>query len=192
MLISSGFSRQAKGSARLRRDRLGAGQTRLAVGASSNACVPFIAAILPEAAATAPKRRKVIDGFDPHDIFGHLVPELALDPKPQRRTVLDRQGPAVHVIGEDGLGMKSVDKVDALVIPTGPVQRLVQRVGAMEYDVAGLRLQPGQTKDSPKGRACPFADPTPTHLAIVTGDLRSRREGPQVRERQGLRLLEKS
>ena len=100
---------------------MGPAKRRLAVGASSNAGVPFIAAILPKTAATAPKRRKIINRFYPHDLFGHLLPELALDPKPQRRAVLDRQSPAVHVIGEDGLGMKSVNKVDALVVPTGPV-----------------------------------------------------------------------
>ena len=61
--------------------------------------------------------RKALDEFDRHYIFGHLIAELALYPDAQRRTMGDRQRCAVHVVGENRLGVKGVAEADALVIP---------------------------------------------------------------------------
>jgi hypothetical protein len=41
-----------------------------------------------------------LDTLDP---FGHLEPELRLDPQPRRRPVLDRQRPAVRLQHQDRL-----------------------------------------------------------------------------------------
>ena len=103
--------------------------------------VPLVAAVLPEAAAAARDVGEAFDRLDAHHVFRHLVAELALDPQPQRRAVLDGQGREVHLVGEDGLRMKGVDEVDRLVIVAGVVERLLERVGAEEGDVARLRLQ---------------------------------------------------
>src|SRR5579872_3910393 len=93
------------------------GRTRQArAGRRLNPRVPFVAAILPEAAAASAERSEFLARLDPHDIFRHLIAELALDPEPQWRAMLDRQARAVHVIGEDRLRMEGVDEIDALVI----------------------------------------------------------------------------
>src|SRR5246127_3115145 len=79
--------------------------------------IPFIATILPKAAMATADVRKALDEFDRHYIFGHLIAELALYPDAQRRTIGDRQRCAVHVVGENRLGVKGVPEADALVIP---------------------------------------------------------------------------
>ena len=49
----------------------------------SNPRVPLVAAVLPEAAATARDLGEIVDRLDAHDVFGHLVAELTLDPEPE-------------------------------------------------------------------------------------------------------------
>ena len=82
----------------------------------SDASVPFVAAIFPEAAMAAADRRNPIHRLDAHHIFRHLVTELALDPEPERRAVRNGQRRAVHVVGENGLRMKGIHERHGLVI----------------------------------------------------------------------------
>jgi hypothetical protein len=64
-------------------------------------------------------------------VFGHFVPELPFDTQPQGRAVLDGQRLAVHGVGHDGLRIKSIDQIDALVIKPGVYPKLsVQQIGA--------------------------------------------------------------
>src|SRR5262245_52558030 len=106
---------------------------------SSNAGVPLIAAIFPEAAAAAANSGEPLHRLDTHHIFRHLVAELALDAEPERRTVGDRERRAVHLIGEDRLGMEGVGKSDRFVILALVVAGLAKIVGAIEHDVTRLR-----------------------------------------------------
>src|SRR5208282_1497036 len=84
--------------------------------------VPLVAAVLPEPAAPARNASEAVDRFDSHHVFGHLVAELPLDPQSERRAVLDLEGGEIHLVGQDGLGMKGVDEVDRLVIAAGVVE----------------------------------------------------------------------
>jgi hypothetical protein len=61
----------------------------------SDASVPFVAAIFPEAAMAAADRRNAIHRFDAHHIFRHLVTELALAATEARQT---RRRPLVAVL----------------------------------------------------------------------------------------------
>src|SRR4026207_615419 len=47
---------------------------------------PFVAPVLPITALTAPDVRVALDELDAHDVLGHLVAELPLDPQPDRCT----------------------------------------------------------------------------------------------------------
>src|SRR5208337_2100068 len=123
--------------------------------------VPFVAAVLPKAAASAPETGETVDGLDLHHILGHLVAELTFDPKPERRAVLDLERRIVHLVGEDRLRVKRVDKVDRLVITAGVVERLLERVGAEEGNMAPRRLEPrgggggGELRPRPRADAAP-------------------------------------
>src|SRR6516164_3389327 len=79
--------------------------------------VPFIATIVPKAAAATADVRKAFEEFDPHYIFGHLIAERALDSEAQRRAMGHRQRCAVHIVGKDRLGVKGIVETNALVIP---------------------------------------------------------------------------
>src|SRR5262245_17739109 len=79
---------------------------------SSNARVPLIAAVFPEAAAAATNAGEPFDRLDAHHVFRHLVTELPLEAKSERRAMRNGQRRAVHVIGEDGLRMESILQTD--------------------------------------------------------------------------------
>src|SRR6202451_2242437 len=104
----------------------------------SNPRVPFVTAVLPETAAAARDLGEIVDRLDAHDVFGHLVAELALDPEPQRRAVPDFERLVIHLVSKDGLRMKRVDEPDRLVIAARIVHRFLERIGAEEGDVARL------------------------------------------------------
>ena len=57
---------------------------RRAPAAPSQSRIPLVAAIFPEAALAAADMVERLDGLDAGDVFGILVPDLALDPQPQR------------------------------------------------------------------------------------------------------------
>src|ERR1700722_4210556 len=102
------------------------------LGRRSNPRVPFVAAVLPEAAAAARDLGEIVDRLDAHDVLRHLVAELALDPQSQRRAVLDFERRVIHLVSQDGLRMKRVDEPYRLVIAAGVVERFLERVGAGE------------------------------------------------------------
>ena len=145
----------------------------------------------PKSRPARPEIGKALHGFDPHDVFGHLVAELPLDPQAQRRAMRDRQRLVVHVVGEDRLRMEGVLQVDALVIAAGAVERLLERIGAGEDDVARVRLR-ARRRAAPQRHALPLADAAPTLDAIVPGDLGARRHRPQFGEREGERPLDQA
>src|SRR6476619_3012870 len=101
---------------------------------SSNAGVPLIAAIFPEAATAAANAGDPIDRLDAHHIFRHLVAELPLDPEPERRAVWNWQRRTVHLIGEDRLGMEGILKPNRLVIFAVVVAGLAKIVGTVENE----------------------------------------------------------
>src|SRR4029078_5678588 len=105
--------------------------------------VPCEAPISPEAAAPAANSGKPIHRLDTHHIFRHLVTELALDAEPERRTMRNWQRRTVHVVGEEGLRMKGVFQPDRFVIFAVIVAGLAKIVGAIEHDVARIRLDRG-------------------------------------------------
>src|SRR6266404_7667279 len=146
----------------------------------SYAGVPFVATILPVAATPAVDVAEALDGFDPHDVFGHLVAKLTLEPQPQRRAMRDRQDGIVHVVGQDGLYVEGIRKIDALVV----FRAGFHGVGAVEDDVSRLRLQGDLAEQSGTLHALPFADATPAFDAVMTRDLRARRKLAQLGQRQ--------
>src|SRR4026207_410704 len=66
---------------------------------------PFVAPVLPITALTAPDVRVALDELYAHDVLGHLVAELPLDPQPDRCTVRNRQHSIVQRVRKDGLRM---------------------------------------------------------------------------------------
>src|SRR5579863_2918139 len=97
--------------------------------------------------------------------------------------MLDGKSRAVHVIGEDGLGVKGVDQIDAFVILAGSVERLLQRVRTIKDKISRAGLEPGKAKNLLERCAGPFADATPALDAIMAGDLGSGRQSAQVVQR---------
>ena len=69
--------------------------------------------------------------------------------------------------------MKGVDEVDRLVIAARAVERPLQRIGAEEGEVAGLRLQASGGDDVRQWYALPLPDTAPALDAVVAGDLRA-------------------
>src|SRR5258707_11731829 len=134
------------------------------VSASCNGCgrnsdpgVPLVArGIFPIPALALPDPREVAHRFDPHDIFGLFVAELAFDPEAQRRTMTDRQHLVVHPPAEVGLGMIGVDHIDRLVI--GLVAEIIR---AVKHDIAGRATYPGAVEQQLERHARPFADRAP-------------------------------
>ena len=85
----------------------------------------------------------LVHRLDPHHVFRHLVAELPLDAQPERRAVRNRQRLIVHLVGEDGLRVEGVNQRDRLVISVLLVAGIEQIVGAIEHDVARVRLELG-------------------------------------------------
>src|SRR5260370_14033933 len=83
--------------------------------------IPLVAAVLPEAALAAGDVGKAIHRLDAVDVFGVLVADMTLHPQPQRRTVSDRQGFALHPVGHNGLRMEAGEQADALLIKAAVV-----------------------------------------------------------------------
>src|SRR6516165_642829 len=79
---------------------------------SSNAGIPFVAAIFPKSAAAAANAGDPIDRLDAHHIFCHLVAELPLDAESQRCAMRNGKRRAIHLISKDRLGMEGVLKSD--------------------------------------------------------------------------------
>src|SRR5215469_3634765 len=102
-----------------------------------NACIPFIAAVLPITSLAGTDRGIAFDRFNLHHIFGHFVAQLPFDPQPERSPMRHRQGRVVHLVGEQGLRVEGILQPDALVI-LGCIEGGAQRVRAIEHQVAGL------------------------------------------------------
>src|SRR5215469_3221347 len=133
--------------------------------------VPLVAAVLPEAAPAARDVAEAVRHFDAVDVFGVFVADLPLDPQPQRRAVGDRQGLAVHHIGQNGLRMHRVEQIDALIVETAVVGGAHHLIYAMEHDVARLRHQLCVLQEMSERHTGPFADRGPAFIAIVHSDL---------------------
>src|ERR1700683_3412665 len=78
------------------------------VSVDLDACIPFIPLVFPVSAIAPFDPLEVGNELDSHDVFRHLVPQLALDTHPDRRAVLDRQRLAVQFIGENRLWVVSI------------------------------------------------------------------------------------
>src|SRR5438309_1256424 len=143
--------------------------------------VPLVAAILPVPPLPATDGREGLHQLDPHDVFGHLVAELALDAQPERRAVLDRERAIVDLVREDRLGVKRVVEVDALVVP---IPGAVHAVRAVEDDVPGSGTDADLVENSAQGNSRPLGDRAPPLDTIVARDLRPRGKSPEVPQRQ--------
>ena len=66
---------------------------------ASNTGVPFVPAVFPIAAVSAPQSGEAVDQLDAHEVFCLFVAELSLDPQAQRRAVAGAQVLAVHLVG---------------------------------------------------------------------------------------------
>src|SRR6201997_5557603 len=127
--------------------------------------IPLIPAIFPIAAASAMQVGYAPHQLDAHDVLRHLVAELPFEAQPQRRAVGNGQRLAVQIIGEDRLRMRSIDEVDALIV-AGALGidaglAIVQGIGAMENDKAGLWLDARARQDLRERHTGPFADAAP-------------------------------
>src|SRR5215471_14076821 len=153
-------------------------ETRRAAGSSRlrskpgilNPGVPRITKIFPIAALAAPDVLEAFDRLDTHEIFRHLVTELALDTQPQRRTMGNLEHLVVHVVGENSLRMHRFCNVDALIVLTLGIAD-VHRIGAIKHQKACARLQTHALKHRATYRALPLSDATPTLDAVMAGNL---------------------
>src|SRR5262249_58751749 len=93
--------------------------------------------------------------FDRLDPLHHLVAELVLDPEPQRGAVDPVERPAVHLVGEDALGVKYVGHAVAVVV-FAAVKSFAK---GMEYDEPGLRRGLDELGELREREAAPFGDP---------------------------------
>src|SRR5580704_382709 len=84
-----------------------------------DACVPFVASVLPIAAAASCNVREAVGDLDPLDVLRLLVSELTLHAQTKGRAMCDVQWPSVQRIGNQRLRMKSVYEIDALVVLPG-------------------------------------------------------------------------
>ena len=96
----------------------------------------------------------------------------------------DRQGLVIEAMGQDGLGVKGVDQVDAFVILACAVGGAFIVVGAMEHGETSRRLEPGARQYAGQRNALPLADRAPALDAIVTGDLGSLRHRAEIGQRK--------
>src|SRR4029078_12477839 len=160
--------------------------------ATSDAGVPLVAEIFPEAAAPAADADDVIDPLDAHHIFRHLVTELPLDPEPQRGAVGNWKSLIVHLVGENGLRMVGVNEPDRFIVFVFFLAGLEQIVGTIEHDIARIRLELDAIEQRGKRYTLPFADAAPSLDAIMPRDLRVRRHGTKLGKRQFQRLLDEA
>src|SRR5262249_49702288 len=120
----------------------------------------------------------------------------SLDTHPQGRTVRNWQRRTVHLVGEDGLGLQSVDEIEALVVADGLVVQgraglsftsrfaAFHGVRAIEDYKSILRPPTRPRKNLRQGRPRPFADAAPAFDAIMTRNLGSGWQCSQIRQRQ--------
>src|SRR5438309_5054346 len=147
---------------------------------SSNSRVPFVALVFPIPSFAAGDGLEALDELDPHDVFSVLVAELSLDPQTDRRAVRHREGFIVQLVGEDGLGMIGVIKVNAFIIGVS----VFVRVSAVKDHVPCGGEGLGQREELAEGRALPLADGTPSLHTVMTRDLRACGKRAQLRQRE--------
>ncbi len=109
----------------------------------SNPRIPLVTAIFPKPALSAPEPVEPVSQLDAHQIFCVLVAELPFDPQPQWGAVAYGERDVVETVGKNGLGMESVDQIDAFVKLSGAVERLFKNVGAVEDREPGGREKRG-------------------------------------------------
>ena len=108
-----------------------------AVRCRSDPCIPFIPAVFPKPALSAPDPVEPIGYLNVHNIFCVLVAELPFDAQPQRGSMVSGQRLAIETVRKNGLRMECVDEIDAFIILSGTVERLFKNVGAVEDNEAG-------------------------------------------------------
>src|SRR5664279_1775952 len=162
--------------------------------ALSDAAIPLVAFVFPVATLAAADAGETVDQLNGANVLGLLVAELAFDPAADRRAIDHRQRMVVEIVGEEGLRMVRLVKVDALVVPrvVAVERRPVHRIEAAEDDELRFRLRPGLVEHEAERHALPFADTAPAFDAIVPRDLRSRRHGAQLPERELARRLDQT
>src|SRR3990172_3812959 len=104
----------------------------------SDTGIPLIAIVLPRTAIPSSNVVKVIDDLDASQELRHLVPKLSFDPDAQGGPVRKRQRSPIHLMGENGLRMKGVDQVDALVEASGAIRVPWKFVRTVKDDEPGL------------------------------------------------------
>src|SRR5690606_19876355 len=121
--------------------------------AGSDASVPLVAQVFPVAALTLADGVQAIDRLDRGQVLGVFVAEVAFDPQPQWRAVLDRQRLAVERMGDQGLRMPRIVQIAAFVI-----RHAAEIVGATKHDEARLGANAGLIQDRGELGASPLSD----------------------------------
>src|SRR6266566_9784348 len=134
--------------------------------------IPLVTALFPITASAPSYAVEPIHSFDSGDEFRHLVSKLSFNAKTQRRAISKEQRSTVHFIGEDRLGMKRIDEVDALVIGIDPVRVMQHLISAVKNDEARFGSQADASQYCGERRPGPTSDAAPTFDAIVASDLR--------------------
>src|SRR3954452_3192527 len=99
---------------------------------TSDAAVPLVAAVFPEAAIAIAELGEAVDRLDFHDVFRLLIAELAFDAGPDWGAVGDRERLVVQLVSEDRLWVERVLETVALVVAPSAVERFLELVGADE------------------------------------------------------------
>src|SRR5579875_3456540 len=153
-------------------------------GSLSDSCIPFIAAIFPETALAAPDPIEPIGRFDTHHIFCVFVAELPFDPQPERSAVANGQRFIVQPVCKYCLRMESIDQIDAFIILSSSVRRLVKGIGAMKDDEPGGGEKARALQHDREWYTLPFAYRAPSFDTVMACDLGPLWQGAQVFKRQ--------
>src|ERR1700733_14762286 len=132
--------------------------------------IPGVALILPVAPLPFTDMSVSFDQLDAHDVFRHLIAELALDTKADRSAVCNREDLVVHLVGEDGLRMHGLRQIDTLIVFCVRIAAL-HRIGTVKHRVSRGRLWLDLTDDFAERHPLPLADAAPALDTVMAGDL---------------------
>ena len=101
-----------------------------------NPRIPLVPAIFPVTTLAVADVHEVFDQFNAHNVFRHLVAELAFYPHAERCAIADKKIMIVKFIGENRLRVIGVFQINAFVILRTAI---AHRIGADKHHVACVR-----------------------------------------------------
>jgi len=117
-----------------------------------------------------------IDKFNGPYPFDHFEAELIFHAQPQRGTVKLAEGSVIHLVGEQGERAAGISQGKAVIKFTA----LGTLAKGVEDTCLHPRFWPGQFYNFSQEHSAPFSDAGPTLDAMVQGDLRLPRHGPEI------------